>query len=114
MSRTENHIGQAIEVGKDLSGFDDKYSDAVTNYGLKHDEGDESDYIEDSNFFYLKESDQMFKIVKNIEDEDGHCVISKSTNDEGNEVYDYALSFYNGGGSFQEVFEHTLKGMENE
>ena len=106
MSRVEHHVGTAQEICVQQDTFEAKYTFAVNEFGLTYDEADEEGYIEDNNFFYLKKPNKMFRILSNIENEYGHCVIREDVSDPS--IYHYTLSFYNRGGGFDEVFEDAL------
>lgn len=103
-------MGTAREIAKGKKGFKAKYKKAVRKHGLKVDEDDEYGYIYDERFIYIESFDKMFKI-ESCEDEYGHTVIERCKLDDGKEGFRFVLSYYNGGGSFDEVFESCYERM---
>jgi len=105
MSRTENHIGVAREICKGKKTLEGKVKRAIKKHGLDAKDVDADDfYIDNDKFFYIEKMNKLFKIIEDVEDEYGHCVIKRK-----GDTYEYILSYYNGGGSFSEVFENTLE-----
>lgn len=119
MSEVEFHVGKAKEVCKDQPTFEDKVNQLcielnTTPDSLVEDWGDDYQQMKyRGDYVYVKSTNQMFQLLndKNIE-EDGE-LIEATWDDETSDTFSYKLRWYNGGASFDEVFEDALKQLDN-
>ena len=116
MSHTEHHSGIIIEVAKEGSSLIEKGDYLLAMHGIELFEklGDEYDtsYVYHPDYFFVKDMNMLFKIEDHVEhEEEIHFYLTKKQIAElaDNNGIPFAVSFYNGGGSLDEVLEPIVK-----
>ena len=106
MSCTESHVGKAKEIIFNEDDLEYKVLIMQSN-GFEFIDC----YIEDKDFYgpkfiYIKEGDRFFELLEHTEIDEDEDIFKISQNTDGS--FNFACQFYNGGGSFEEVFKELV------
>ncbi len=115
MSEMEYHMGKMIE----MMGFDnlitkeEKYEELCILEGVSKSEDydwDDTFYGNDLQEKYVVTDNGVYKLLEHEGMSEGDCSLKR--NKDG--TIDFYISFYNGGGGFDEVIEDELKLLDKE
>ena len=114
MSEMEFHIGKAKEIYKEQNTFEEKVEELSKQTGLLVKDLIEEDYGDDyksmvyrGDYVYVNKTNKLYKLIDDKDVEEEGYLSEAHEDEEG--LINYKLRWYNGGASFDEVFEKAIE-----